>query len=183
MQFRARKNASENIPEIEEKFVRAIIGKSIAKYEKATLENDKAAIDSASRTLERVNDLLTKISTGPQSKSWIWELRATFDEVTGNFSEVLDHSMKEYRSILSIAGWETDIKQVSKMVELVLKISQMLKKEGSRSSLMKSKMMLNGVVKKICSAYFEKSEIPAEVSELEALQNEIETLMKKTKNV
>ena len=45
MQFRARKNASENIPEIEEKFVRAIIGKSVAKYEKATQENDKNECD------------------------------------------------------------------------------------------------------------------------------------------
>ena len=181
IEFRSTKNASEQIPELEEKCIRAMIGKSVANYQKATDDKDKAGMDSGRRTLDRVDGLLSKISTVSESKAWIWEVRAAFDEMVGRSVKVLEHSMKEYRSILAVSGWETNPDDVTKMCNLVLKISEILKAEGSRPNLMKCKMMINSVVKKIRSAYINESEIPELVAEIETRLREIESLLKQNK--
>jgi len=174
MQFRGRKNATENIPPIEEKCIRAIVGKAVTKYENAVMNIDEAALDSAKRTIERVDELLTEISRTTESKSWVWEIRAIFDGITQNSANVLDLSMKEYRSILSTSGWETDLNYLSKMSVLIFKISDILKSEGGKPNLLKCKMIVNGVAKKIRRAYFDKSDMPQIVDELEQLQRHIE---------
>ena len=180
IEFKSKKNSSEEIPEIEEKCVRAIIGKSVHNRLKASESNDKVALDSAKRTLNRCEELLNKLSTASESKTWIWEVRADFDEMTGRSVNVLDHLMKEYRSIQAISNWETNHENAKKMCNLVLKISDILKAEGSRPNLIKSKLLLKGIINKLKRAYFNKADIPEEITQLESYQNEIETIIKKS---
>merc|ERR1719330_810280 len=49
--FKLKRNASEGIPNLEEKVVRGIVGGTVKAYQKAKEDNDKAAIDSAKRSL------------------------------------------------------------------------------------------------------------------------------------
>ena len=113
LDFKATANLAEAVPPLEEKCVRAIVGGSIESYTKA--KDDKAALDSARRTLTRVHALLERLSSSETTEPWIWETLAYFNAQIGQDEAVLDNLMKEYRSLQSVQGWEKDTAQVKKI--------------------------------------------------------------------
>ena len=61
--LKSTRKESEGIPPLEEKAVQGLVGQSISQYMNAVKGDDKAAIESAKRTINRVRDLLTKAAT------------------------------------------------------------------------------------------------------------------------
>jgi hypothetical protein len=174
LDFKAKKNASEAIPSLEEKVVRAIVGGSLVSYKEAIEGQDQAAIDSARRTLSRVRDLLTRLGSTSKSEPWVWEVSAFFNETVGRDEQVLEDLMKEYRALQTIRGWETDNVALPKICRVVQQIHDIHKQGDSKEDLVKLKFLLKGVMKKVEAAYFNK-EIPEEAKKLGEVLTEVET--------
>lgn len=174
LDFKAKKNASEAIPPLEEKVVRAIVGGSLITYKEATESKDHAAIDSARRTLSRVRDLLTRLGSTSKSEAWVWEVSAFFNETVGRDDQVLEDLMKEYRALQTIRGWETDSVALPKICRVVQQIYDIHKQGDSKEDLVKFKLLLKGVTKKIQAAHFNKG-IPEEAKKLDEILAEVET--------
>ena len=173
MDFKSKKNASEAIPALEEKCVRAIVGGSMEVYKESS--GDQAAMDSARRTLSRVHDLLDRLSSSSKTEPWIWETLAYFNAHVGGDEQVLENLMKEYRSLQASRGWEKDPIQVKKVSQVVKHIVQLQKEDGNKEALVKCKLLLSGVVKKIRAVHLDESKLPEEVETLEHLLLEIES--------
>lgn len=173
MDFKSKKNASEAIPALEEKCVRAIVGGSMEVYKESS--GDQAAMDSARRTLSRVHDLLDRLSSSSKTEPWIWETLAYFNAHLGGDEQVLENLMKEYRSLQASRGWEKDPIQVKKVSQVVKHIVQLQKEDGNKEALVKCKLLLSGVVKKIRAVHLDESKLPEEVETLEQLLLEIES--------
>merc|ERR1711971_436211 len=82
----------KDMPPPEEKCVKAIVAGSFKTLEKANDANDKIMIDSAKRTLARVEQLLRKISS-VVTEPWIWEISARFHNEMGQVQAVLEDLM------------------------------------------------------------------------------------------
>jgi len=175
MDYRFKKNATENIPQVGEKVVRAIIGGSISQHEAAIKTNDSAMIDSSQRTLSRVRELLTKVTASLKSEPWIHESCAYFNARVGRSDLVLENLMKEYRSLQSIRGWETDNKALPRTALVVSYIAEIHLAQENADCLRKFKFLLNGVIRKIKAAYFIGKELPKEVDELEKLLQTVQS--------
>lgn len=178
LDFKSTKNMGEAIPPLEERCVRAIVGGSIDQYRNA--RDDKAALDSARRTLTRVHDLLERLSSSSTTEPWIWETLTFFNSQIGRDEAVLENLMKEYRSLQAISGWEKDPGQVKKVSQVVKHIIHFHLEDGSKESLAKGKFLLSGVVRKIRAVHMDESEFPEEVASLVQLQEEVSERLKAT---
>ena len=176
LDFRSTKSAAEAIPPLEERCVRAIVGGSIEAYSKS--RGEAAALDSARRTLTRVHDLLERLSSSATTDPWIFETLAYFNAQIGQDDAVLENLMKEYRSLQAVRGWEKDPSQVKKLSQVVSRIVQFQIEGGSKESLVKSRLLLSGVVRKIRAVRFDESTLPEEVTILEKLLAEVEKRLK-----
>eukprot|EP00577_Skeletonema_sp_RCC1716_P002040 CAMPEP_0113401494 /NCGR_PEP_ID=MMETSP0013_2-20120614/16727_1 /TAXON_ID=2843 ORGANISM="Skeletonema costatum, Strain 1716" /NCGR_SAMPLE_ID=MMETSP0013_2 /ASSEMBLY_ACC=CAM_ASM_000158 /LENGTH=1106 /DNA_ID=CAMNT_0000286715 /DNA_START=112 /DNA_END=3432 /DNA_ORIENTATION=- /assembly_acc=CAM_ASM_000158 len=174
--LKARRNAKEGVEPLEEKCVRAIVGGTVRKYQEAREAKDEIGIDSSKRTLVRVRELLDKIESSTKIEPWFYELSAHFNDELGWEEECFNDLMKEYRTLNSAKGWEEDSVKVGKMVTLMRDISKHHKKIGTKESLTKAKFLLNGVVKKVRSAY-NYTEPSKEAEELDALLLEVKQLL------
>lgn len=174
--LKARRNESEGVEPLEEKCVRAIVGGTVRKYQEAREAKDEIGIDSLKRTLIRVRALLDKIESSTKIEPWFYEISALFNEELGWEEECYNDLMKEYRTLNSSSGWEEDSIKVGKMVNLMRDISKHHKKTGTKESLTKAKLLLNGVVKKVRSAY-NYTEPSKEAEELDKLLHEVNQLL------
>ena len=100
--LKARRNSSDDIPTLEEKVIRAIMGGTLHTFRDARASSDKIALDSSKRTLTRLRDLLDQLKSSTKSESWLYEISATFNEEMGLMEYVLDDLMKEYRTLQSV---------------------------------------------------------------------------------
>lgn len=179
LNLRERKSSSQEIPTPEEKCIRAIVGGSLHNYHTARAANDAIALDSSKRTLVRVSELLDRMKSCTKSEVWLYDLSAGFNEEMGRTEEVFNDLMKEYRTLQSVQGWEEDAAKVSQMTALVKDIFGHHKAAGSKESLVKCKLLINGVVKKVRSGCID-SEPPKEVAELDALLSDLDNAMSST---
>ena len=164
--FKAKKNESEGIPALEEKVVRPLVVESIKRYHSALKSADEPAIDSAKRTLSRVRDLLSKLQSS-MKESWLYEVSAYFNECVGRADQAIDDLMKEYRSLLSFKGWESDTGMLERMCRVVVQMSELHLEESDIGTLKKFKFLVSGVVRKVKAAYFDPSKLPTNrISEL-----------------
>jgi hypothetical protein len=177
--LKGTRKESEGIPPLEKKIVQALVGESISQYTKAAKGDDNTAVESAKRTINRVRDLLTKAATHMKSESWIFELRAYFNERIGNSEQAIEDLMKEYRALQNIQGWETDSVALPKLCRAVTIISEMLFEKGDAGGIRKHKLLLKGVIGKVKSAYFDPAKLPKEFHELEGILARIETKLSK----
>lgn len=175
LDFKLKKNASEAIPHLEEKCVRAIVGGALVNFESATSNKDFVALDSARRTLARVRELLQRLCS-VSKEPWVYEVSAFFKDSIGMDDQVLEDLMKEYRALRSIRGWEVDEVQLAKVFSVVSLISEIHKREGNKEDLIKFKLLLNGVVNVIHASHSERKP-PEEAKQLEKLRSEIEVLL------
>ena len=176
--MKAKRNESEGVPSIEEKVVRALVSASISKYQTAVESKDPAAIDSAKRTLTRVRELLAVLQRSGK-ETWLFEVSAIFHERIGRADQALGDLMKEYRSLASYRGWETDLGMLPRLCRVVNQIADIHlenRDSGSdESGLKKFKILVNGVVKKVKAAYFDPAKLPtAHLEELEEIIKKIE---------
>lgn len=172
LDLKANKNYEEQVPALEEKCVRAIVGGTLKRYHDS--RNDQTALDSARRSLLRVHDLLDRLGSSPNTEAWVWETFAYFNEQVGRDEQVLENLMKEYRALQSFQGWEKDETQIKKMTQVVSHITHFHQEDGSQESLVKCKFMIRGVINKIKSAHFDESRIPTEVERLEKILKDVE---------
>mmetsp|Transcript_26509 Transcript_26509/g.50273 ORF Transcript_26509/g.50273 Transcript_26509/m.50273 type:complete len:1111 (+) Transcript_26509:114-3446(+) len=176
--LKARRKSSDLIPTPEEKCVRAIVGGSMQNYHDARATSDEIALDSSKRTLTRVKQLLDKMKSSTKSEPWLFEISAHFNEEMGWREEVFNDLMKEYRTLQSV-GWEENPVKISQMTTLVKEIFSYHKTNGTKEGLLKSKLLINGVMKKIRDASCD-SKTPSEVAELDALLLDLEKTMAST---
>ncbi|KAL9191303.1 hypothetical protein ACHAXT_001009 [Thalassiosira profunda] len=173
LNLQARKSSSNAIPNPEERCIKAIVGGSLQSYHDARESGDAVALDSAKRTLTRVKELLDRMKSSTKSETWLYDVSAYFNEEMGWKDDLFDDLMKEYRTLQSEKGWEEDPAKISQMVGLAKGIFAHHKAEGTKESLVKCKLLLNGVKKKIERASSD-SEPPKEVAELDVLLSELE---------
>lgn len=181
LDFKSRKNASEAVPELEEKCVRAVVGGALGTYEAARASEDSAASDSAKRTLARVDELLKRISSTAKTEAWVFETCAYFNDRVGRGDRALEDLMKEHRALQAVGGWETDAAQLKKVCQVALQITEINRSEGSKESLVKCKFMLNGIVKKVRVAYFDDSALPEELHQIESTLVDINKMIVEAK--
>ena len=174
IEMKSKKNAKEGIPDIEERIVRGIVVGTVSTYQEAIRANDAPAVDSAKRSLTRVRELLSKLMSTMKNEPWLYEISAFFHESIGCDDLALDDLMKEYRSLQSIRGWETDKSACPKLCQVVAQISDLKLQEKDEKSLKKFKILVSGVVKKIKAAYFDESKLP--MTELNMLNDIMERI-------
>jgi len=162
--------SSQGVPELEEKCVRAIVGGTVQKYISAKGSKDNIALDSARRSLVRVQELLDRLSSS-STASWVYETRAYLFGQVGLDMEVFDNLMKEYRSLTSIRLWEKDDQQVERVCRTVVQIAQY--QRGNKEDLAKSKFLVSSVLKRITQARSQGGNLPPDVKSLEQLLAEV----------
>ena len=145
LNLRSRRN---EIPTPEEKCIRAIVRGSLQSYHDARAANDDVALDSSKRTLARLNELLDKMKSSMKSEVWLYDISASFNDEMGRTEDVLSDLMREYRTLQSEKGWASDTTMITKMTSLVKELLSHHKAAGSKESLVKCKLLINGVAKK-----------------------------------
>ena len=182
LDLRSKKNESEGIPPLEEKVVRGIVGGAIQNYHAAIKSNDVATIESAKRTVSRVRELLTEISSCMKSEPWIFETCAYFNENVGRSDLVVDELMKEYRALLDVRGWEIDKVTFPRACKVITQIAEIHLVEGKEESLCKFKFLLNGFIRKIKAAHFDRNKLPKQCNELESLLSLVDSKLQNNDN-
>lgn len=170
MDLKSKRNASEGIPFMEEKVIRGIVGGVVSNYEQAKKSQDVSAIDSAKRSVTRVRDLLSGLTSTMKSEPWLHETSAFFHESVGCDDLALESLMMEYRAIQSIRGWETDSAACPKLCQVVSQIAELKLREGDPQEMKKFKLLVVSVINKIKAAYFDQSKIPTKhIEDLEII--------------
>lgn len=162
--------SAKGVPDLEEKCIRAIVGGTISRYEKALKSEDAAALDSGRRSLNRVHALLERLSA-TSNQPWVFETMVYFHEQVGQDKVVFENLMKEYRALSSIRSWEKDDHQVRKVCSVVSQIVRY--QRGSKEELIKSRFLLSSVVKKVQTARMDAGSNPVELQGLETLLEEV----------
>lgn len=173
--FKAKKNESENIPAMEEKVIRALVGASVKKFDKAAKAGDTPAIDAAKRTLGRVRDLLSRLKSAMKDP-WLFEVCAYFNECVGRSDQAVDDLMKEYRSLVSYKGWEFDQHMLDRICRVIRQLSEIHLEENDVEGLKKLKFLVKGIIRKTKAAYFDPAKLPTtHLDEMDSILNEIES--------
>ena len=175
LDLRSQRQASDKIPQLEEKCIRAIVGGSIKKYNDAASKQDEVSMDSARRTLSRVHALLDRLNSSSDSSPWILETTTYFHERTGQDSaKILETLTKEYRALQTNVLWEKDDVLVRKVCQVVAHMVHIHEQQGKREGLVQSRFILRGVVQKVRTARSDDSSIPSEIQRLEQLMSEVD---------
>lgn len=156
LDFKSNTNSAEQIPDLEEKIVRSLFQGTLSNQRSALEKNDAASIDSALRTLNRLRDLLSRLK-GAIKETWLFELCAAFNESMGNCENAVEDLMKEYRSLQSYKGWETDRGMLDRACRVMNQVADIHIASSNFDELKKLKFLLNGMTRKIKAAYFGKS--------------------------
>jgi tetratricopeptide (TPR) repeat protein len=168
LDLREQRKASDGIPALEEKCVRAIVGGTLKRFRQAN--SDPVALDSSRRTLSRVHTLLDRLTSSSDAEPWVLETMTVFYEQTAQDADkVLDLLTKEYRALQSNLGWEKDNALVVKLCQVVSSMAHIHKSKQGREGLTQSRFALRGVLQKIQAARPEDSSIPSDVKRLESL--------------
>jgi tetratricopeptide (TPR) repeat protein len=178
LDLRVERKASEGVPFLEEKVVRAIVGGSLQSYQ--TNRDNQYSHDASRRTLQRVHALLDRISSSSDSadQPWIFETIAFFKDHTGQDAEaVLELLVQEYRSLQTISGWEKDNLIVRKLSQVVLHMTDLYRRSG-KDGIIKAKYTAQGVLQKLKIARPNETDMPDEATRLanvlEGLEKELD---------
>jgi hypothetical protein len=163
------------IPNPEEKCIRAIVQGTLQSYHDARDANDDIAFDSSKRTVIRLKKLLEKMKSSMKSEVWLYDVSACFNAEMGLVEEVFSDLMKEYRTLQSVNGWENDQSAICQMTSVVRELVLHHKAVGTKENMFKCKLMINGVAKKIRDASCDMAP-PKELAELDALLLDLKTV-------
>lgn len=162
--------SASGVPDLEERCVRATVKGIVENYDKAKSDNDSARVEVHRRSLSRVHTLLERLRASC-NEPWVFETLAYFHETVGQDKEVLNNLMQEYRSLLSVKGWEKDDMQVRKMFQVASQIVHY--QRGSKEQLTKSKFLVSSVIKKVQQARVDMSSVPNELGEMQQLADDL----------
>jgi tetratricopeptide (TPR) repeat protein len=179
LDLRAQRRASDQIPMLEEKCVRAIVGGALKKHQAAVATKDEATIGSARRTLSRVHALLDRLNATSETDAlpWLLETTAFFHEQTGqDAAKVLETLTQEYRALQTNVLWEKDDALVRKVCQVVSHMVHIYKQRHTKEGLVQARFVLRGVIQKIKTA--RPDDVPLEVQRLEDLLSEVDNLSK-----
>lgn len=178
LDLRASNKARDGIPPLEEKCVRGIVGGTLKNFNDN--RSNVIAFDSARRSLTRVHALLDRISSSSDAEAWVFETMAHFHEQTGNFKELIEDLMKEYRSLQAIPGWEKDDHLVKKVQAVVSQIVHLHQNDETKESLIKCSYLVRGVTQKIelARGIVDNKELPEEVEKLKKMLSDLEISIK-----
>ena len=176
MDLRFKKSMSANVPSLEERCIKGIVGGALKVLEEAKLSKDVAAVDSAIRTIDRLSNLLDRLSS-TMSEPWIWQVCAHVNDKLGKTDLVLDDLLKEHRALQATKGWETSAEQIKRVCQVALKICAIHQQEGTKESYTKARFMVNRLIKKVRSSYVNEDEFPYEVAMLEEKLQDIDQLI------
>lgn len=170
--------AQDNIPPLEERCVRALVGGSIENFQSS--RDDPVATDSAKRSLTRVHALLNRLQSINNPEPWLFETMAFFHEQIGGAGgqQVIDNLMKEYRALQTVTMWEKDDDQINKICQVVSQISQLQRREGTKEALSKSKFLIRGVISKVKKSRIDATKVPEGIVHLETLMADLEIEIK-----
>jgi hypothetical protein len=188
MDLRAK---SDQVPPLEEKCIRAIVSGSLfqvceaEQYMKENVDrmnSAAASLESARRTLNRVSDLVsTLVSVAKVSDTWIYEVSAYLHKSTGQKSLLIDVLMKEYRALQSIAGWESNDTIFSRLCQVIDELASLYLSEDMREESLKTvemlkrfRYLLQGVIRKVRSAYYDQSNAPS--TAIEKIESYVEKI-------
>jgi hypothetical protein len=178
IEMRSKHNESSKVPELDARCIQGLVGESLNDLDKAVESGDKAAIESAERTVGRVEDLLKKLKS-TMTYPWLWEICAFFNERRGKEDFVLEDLMKEYRSLVASHGWERDASPIKKICNLASQISDMNQRTGIKGNLSKSRLMLRSLLKKVeAGNEMNEQELPEEVAKVREKLSELEEALK-----
>lgn len=167
-----QKGSSVEIPALEERCIRAIVGGTIKVFQAS--RDDDIKLESCRRTLTRVHQLLDRIASSSDAEAWVFETMAFFHESVGRDEKVLENLLKEYRALQTIIGWEKDDSLIKKVYQVVSHICQLHGYEETSEGLNKSRFMVRGIVKKIEAARPDDDGLPDEYHQLCKLLQNIE---------
>eukprot|EP00529_Nitzschia_sp_RCC80_P019398 CAMPEP_0113441390 /NCGR_PEP_ID=MMETSP0014_2-20120614/1055_1 /TAXON_ID=2857 /ORGANISM="Nitzschia sp." /LENGTH=419 /DNA_ID=CAMNT_0000332227 /DNA_START=1 /DNA_END=1257 /DNA_ORIENTATION=- /assembly_acc=CAM_ASM_000159 len=159
-------HSASGVPDLEEKCVRGTVKGIVDNYEEAKNDGDSARLEVERRSLSRLYTLLERLRAS-SNEPWIFETLAYFHEAVGQDKEVLNNLMQEYRSLLSVKGWEKDDKQIRKMLQVISQIVHY--QRGNKEQLTKSKFLVSSAVKKVQQARADMGSVPSEIKEMEQL--------------
>jgi tetratricopeptide (TPR) repeat protein len=172
------KSSSDQIPPLEARCVRAIVGGVLRKV--GDDQGDDLALESSRRTLSRVHQLLMRMSSSSDAGAWVFETMAYFHEQVGQDDRVLEDLMKEYRALQAVPSWEKEDFLVRKMCSVVSHAVEIHMREERRECLTKAKWLARGVVTKVrASRLDDSSRLPVEFQNLEKLQRAVEDKLQK----
>jgi len=159
-------------------------------------QRSKAALDSAKRTIERVNGLLKQLSSSRGSSAsdtiWLLETIIYFHQRIGKpKSVILEDYMKLHRTLQAVNGWEKDLDLVKKVCDVALEISDLhmhtvtadhdgsnsVENSSNRESLIKCRYLLNRLVSKIATGYVDDQLGPEEVQVLKTKMAEVQRMI------
>lgn len=174
LDLRSQKQASDGIPSLEEKCIRAIVGGALKTFHAA--KDNQGVLDAARRTLSRTSALLERVKSTSNPEPWLYETIAFFHQGIGGegSKEVYENLMKEYRALQSIPGWEKDDSQVKKACEVVTQCVDIQRRVGTKESLSKSKFLVRGVIQKVQKSRMDPTNVPVCIGQLESLLKELE---------
>jgi tetratricopeptide (TPR) repeat protein len=181
LDLRNERQAKDGIPPLEEKCIRGIVGGVLEAY-KAGQDNPIVA-DSARRTLTRVHALLDRISTSSDAQPWVFEILAHMHSETGNYKELIDDLMKEYRALQVIPRWEMDDHIIRKIQQIVSQIVHIYEQDEQNmaENLNTSRFLIRGVIQKldIARKQYMNTKMPEEYEKLKLLLINVEAKQKK----
>lgn len=155
LDFKSKNNSADQVPDFEEKLVRALVGATLHNHKIAVEKNDVASIQSAVRTVNRLRDLLLRLQS-TMNETWLYEICAAFNESVGNSESAIEDLMKEYRSLQSYIGWEIDDNMLDRTCRVLNQVADIHIAKSNIEELKKLKVLLNGIERKIKAAYFGK---------------------------
>jgi tetratricopeptide (TPR) repeat protein len=162
--------SSKQVPDLEEKCVRAIVGGTVENYLAAKANSDDAALDASRRSLVRTQELLDRLGA-TMNDPWVYEVRAFLYSRVGRDKEVFENLMKEYRSLTSLRSWEKDDQQVLRVCRTVTQIVNY--QRDNREEITKSRFLLSGIIKKMKQSRSHGGSLPQEVTALDQLLDEL----------
>lgn len=172
--LRSHKQASANVPPLEEKCIRGLVG-GVIQSVRDNLGNE-AGVASAQRTLSRAHELLERINASGKAEPWVLETLTFFHEQLGKNDKVLEYRMDEYRAIQGVVGWEKDRQMVEKITGIALHIVSLHKQAGAKEGITKARFLIRGIIRKVKSVYIDETSLPPEVARLEEALAELEAL-------
>jgi tetratricopeptide (TPR) repeat protein len=178
LDLRTKMNMEASIPLPEERCIRGLVGGSLKALDEAKASYDAAAVESAIRTIDRLSNLLYRLSS-VTSEPWIWHVSAYFNDKLGRAALILNDRLKEYRSLQTSSGWETDAVKLKSIIDVALQINAIYQQEGSKESYARAHLMLNRLIKRIKTHYVDSDTIPEEVALLEAEIKDFSTMDEK----
>ena len=201
LDFKTEKNTMKEIPDVDEKVIKALVGCSVTKYQEAIKEMTEmtasgnytsesmemltiiATVDSSKRTIQRVGELLGRISSVIKTEAWVWQIYAVYNQTLNRGDERIIDCLQKCQRALTVKNYENDVDKLNKVCDVTIRICNLFMKEQDDEqkktmNLNNARYALKAIAKKINAQYeFNMDDIPEKAKELFSLQEKVEAML------